>query len=141
MTDDLTDLEALAQAATRAAPLDRSPRLVRSPCQIGETVCDWCCQRRLIASKWNDAYCCDECDALVTFTALAHPGVVLALIARVRKAEAERDEARAALVRVEALAEEYARNGAERLALGKVAWPNNVARDIRAALAGGDDRG
>ena len=40
---------------------------------------------------------------------------------------------------VEATANEYAANGAARDAAGKPAWPNNVARDLRAILAAHPD--
>jgi hypothetical protein len=40
---------------------------------------------------------------------------------------------------VEAAANEYAANGAARDAAGKPAWPNNVARDLRAILAAHPD--
>lgn len=45
---------------------------------------------------------------------------------------AERDDLRG---RLAALADRYAAEGAARDAAGKPAWPNNVARDLRAALA------
>ena len=49
--------------------------------------------------------------------------------ARVQQARAEVEAA------VLALADEYARHGAQREALGRPAWPNNVARDLRAVVS------
>lgn len=53
---------------------------------------------------------------------------------RAEDAEAREAELRATVERVEALVNLYAAEGAAREAAGKPAWPNNVARDLRAVL-------
>lgn len=55
-----------------------------------------------------------------------------AYAARAESAEAAHEALRKG---IEALADEYAENGAQREAAGRPAWPNNVARDLRALLA------
>lgn len=126
MTDDLTDLEALAQSATpgpwKRAVVDGMGFAVHR----GE--------------HDTIALYADRADA--AFIAAARAAVP-ALIARVRKAEAERDEARAALARVEALAEALIEQGDEHVegCEGQADCAACVHHDLRAVLAGGDDRG